>query len=335
MTRAWKGAAAAALVAMVAAGTRVSADVKTEEKGLVKFEGTLGRMVNLFGGKGAREGLVSQVAVQGDRKMTMAGQNGQIVDLREEKVYDLDMKKKTYTMTTFEELRRRMREAQERAEKESKEEATRGEPQKQEAPDKPEKEMEVDFSVKETGQKKTIAGYEAREVVMTVTVREKGRALEESGGLVATANTWLGPRIAAMKEIADFELRYAKKLEGPWAAGASAEQMAAALALYPMLKPALGKIQTENVNMDGTALETVTVLEAVKSKEQLDAEAADAQQQAQSGGLGGMLARKLMKRKEEPKARAAFMTITHEVITVSTDVAAADLAIPAGFKERQ
>jgi hypothetical protein len=322
-------AAAAAFVVCIAAGVRLGADVRTQEKGHVKFEGTLGRMVNLFGGKAAREGIVSEVAVKGDRKMTANEQTGQIIDLAGEKIYDLDLKKKTYKVTTFDELRRRMREAQEEAEERSREQ----EPPGEEAPSEEKaKEMEVDFSVKETGQKKTIAGYDAREVVMTVTAREKGRTLEEGGGLVLTSNTWLGPRIPAMKEIADFEVRYAQKLDAAWTAGISADQMAAALALYPMLKPALGRIQTEHVNLDGTALETVTVIEAVKSKEQLDA---DAKQEGDSGGgIGGMLARRIMRKKEEPKARAAFLTITHQVLSVSTDVAAEAVSLPVGFKQK-
>ena len=63
---------------------------------------------------------------------------------------------------------------------------------------------------------------------MTVTVREKGRALEESGGMVMTSNSWLAPAIPAMKELADFELRYWKAI-APEAAGMSAEQMAAVM----------------------------------------------------------------------------------------------------------
>ena len=38
--------------------------------------------------------------------------------------------------------------------------------------------------MKETGQKKQIAGYDTHESVMTITVREKGKTLEEGGGLV-------------------------------------------------------------------------------------------------------------------------------------------------------
>ena len=76
----------------------------------------LGRVFNFFGGKSAKEGVVSTVAVSGDRKMTMTGDNtGQIVDLSEEKIYDLDMRRKTYKVMTFEEIRRQMREAEAKA----------------------------------------------------------------------------------------------------------------------------------------------------------------------------------------------------------------------------
>src|SRR6476620_2697365 len=90
------------------------AEVKTRDKTQVKFEGMLGRMFSMFGGKGAKEGVESRTAVKGNRKATMGDATGQIVDLGEEKVYDLDLKKKQYTVTTFEEIRRRMREAEEK-----------------------------------------------------------------------------------------------------------------------------------------------------------------------------------------------------------------------------
>ena len=84
------------------------ADIRTRDKAQVKFEGFLGRMMGMFGGKGAREGVVTTNAVKGDRKAELTDSYGRIVDLKEEKVYELDMKKKTYEVTTFEELRRRM-----------------------------------------------------------------------------------------------------------------------------------------------------------------------------------------------------------------------------------
>src|SRR5512138_3489249 len=118
-----RAAVAVVLVAGMAwaSAPSVVADVKTQEKGLVKFEGMLGRMMNMFGGKAAKDGVVTNVAVQGDRKAALTENGGQIIDLKEEKVYELDAKKKTYTVTTFEEIRRKIREAQEKAAKEASE----------------------------------------------------------------------------------------------------------------------------------------------------------------------------------------------------------------------
>ena len=46
------------------------ADVRTEQKTHATFGGPLGRMIGMFGGKAAKEGIVETVAVKGDRKMT-------------------------------------------------------------------------------------------------------------------------------------------------------------------------------------------------------------------------------------------------------------------------
>lgn len=303
------------------------ADVKTQERSQVKFEGMLGRMMNMFGGKAAKEGVVSNVAVQGNRKATMGDNSGQIVDLAEEKVYDLDLKKKTYTVTTFEEIRRQLREAREKAEKEAKEE-------KAEAPAEQGKEVEIDFDVKETGQKKAIAGYDTREVVVTIAVREKGRTLEQGGGLLLTSTSWLAPRIPAMKEIQEFEIRYAKQIDATGAAGASAEQMAAALAMYPGLQKALARMQAEGSKLDGTPLESVMTIEAVRSPEQM-AQAREDESSGGGGGLSGMLARKMMKKKDQPASpKSTIMTVTHQILSIGTSVSAGDLQVPAGFKQK-
>ena len=84
------------LIALVVTSHSLRADVRADEKTRVEFAGMLGRMMNLFGGKGAKDGVTSSVAVKGDRKATLNDTTGQIVDLAEEKVYDLDMKKKSY-----------------------------------------------------------------------------------------------------------------------------------------------------------------------------------------------------------------------------------------------
>ena len=322
-------------VAILAACLTVTlqADVKMEEKSQVKFAGMLGKMMGLLGGKAMKEGIVSTVSIKGDRQMTVTSETAQIVDLNEEKLYDLDLKKKTYTVTTFAELRRRLQEAADKAEKDA---------QKAREKDKNAKEMEIDFKVNETGQKKTISGFDCREVVMTITVREKGKTLEEAGGLVLTANNWLTSGAPAAKEAMDFNKRYAEKLAGVGPAG-SAEAMAQAMTMYPGLKDAMVKMQAENVNMDGTPIQTIMTMESVPSKEMAQQQQKREKDESESSGGGGLLggfAKRLGKKKSDDQPAAgsekpnAFMTMNHDILSISTGVAPEDVSIPAGFKQK-
>jgi hypothetical protein len=341
--------AALTLGAVLLSAYSIRADVKTDEKTRVELGGMLGGVIKMFGGRGAREGVVSTVIVKGDRKVVAHEDNQQIIDLGEEKVYDVDVKKKSYKVTTFAELRRQFEEAQRKAAEDAKREE-KAEKDKPAGRDPNAKEMEVDFDVKNTGQKKAINGFDTHEAIMTITVREKGKTLEQSGGMVITSDLWLVPAIKAMKEVTDFDVRYAQKLYGSMIGGVSAQQMAAALAMYPMLKQGVAKMSAEAAKMDGTPILTTTTMDAVKSAEQLQQEAKsststqddnDAKAQGGvSGAVGGFLARRMKKNNDDSKdggskdkARATFMTTTHEVLKVGTDVAPADLAIPAGFKE--
>jgi len=332
------------IVAVLTAGVIVgsthviNADVRADQRGVVKFEGALGRIVNIFGGKAAREGVKTTDAVKGNRKISMTDGSAQIIDLGEEKIYEIDTKKKTYKVTTFDELRRRMTEAQRKAEEDARKEQPR-EPQADQKPDPNAKEVEVDFNVNETGQKKAINGFDTRQVIMTIAIREKGKTLEQSGGLVLTADTWLAPTIQPMKELAEFDVRYARQLAGPMVAGASPEEMAAAMSMYPGLKDGMSRMRAESVNLDGTSILTTMTVDAVKSVEQLAEEQKQAQASSSSGNAGsisgavGGLLRRAVVKKEEPKARATFMTTTNEVLKVTTSVSDADVAVPAGFKE--
>jgi hypothetical protein len=328
-----------AVALLVLAAHAVRADVRADEKTKVEFAGMLGRMMNIFGGKAAREGVTSSVAVKGDRKATLNESTGQIVDLAEEKVYDLDLKKKSYKVTTFAELRRQMEDARKRAEENARKESSK---EKAEA-DPNAKQIEIDFDIKNTGERKTVNGFETRQEVMTITVREKGKTLEQGGGMVLTSDMWLAPRIAAMKDIADFDARYAQKLYGGMMAGVSAEQMAAALAMYPRMKDAMGRMTTEGAKLNGTAIITTTTMDAVKSADQSAQEAKqESEPDAKPNGIGGLMggfAKKMAAKRaggdDGAKARATFMTTTTEVLKVVSDVSAADVAVPPGFKENK
>lgn len=344
--------AVCALLALAAPA--VHAAVKTEEKSQMQFEGGLGKMMSIFA-RSAQKPMTDTVAVKGNQKMTMNDNTGRLIDLDEEKVYEIDVRGKSYKVMTFEEMRRRMQEAAEKASgrassRESKESAAK--------PEQGEQNVEIDFDLKESGQRKNINGFDTHEVVMTITVRQKGKTLEEGGGMVMTSNMWMAPRIASMKEIQDFDRRYAEKMQfGSPMAGM--EQMATAMAMYPHMKQALGKFQTENVNMNGTAILTTMRMETVPDPSQRSSAQNSQEQRSEDstsmtpsvrgvlGGLGGFGRRKSKKSDRSsdsssgaaPAAatpgRSSLFTMNHELVRVSSDVADSDLAIPAGFKEKK
>jgi len=338
-------AIALAIGAIALAPLPLRADVRSDQRTKIEFGGMLGRMFNLFGGKGAHEGTTSTVAVKGSRKASINENTGQIVDLTEEKVYDLDMKKKTFKVTTFAELRRQMQEAEQKAQEEAKKQE--GQAAKAEtAQQQKEPQVEVDFDIKNTGQKKPLNGFDTHEAVMTITVREKGKTLEQGGGMVMTTDMWLTPPIKEMKEVADFDLKYAEKLYGPVYSGISAQQMATVQAMYPMMKDAVARMNKEGGKIDGTPIMTVTTMDAVKSAEQVAAEAqsqtsteSNQKTPATVGGLLGGFAKRAAAKKAaandegKDKSRATFMTSTTEILKVVSNVTAEDVAIPAGFKE--
>ena len=318
------------------------ADVKTEERMKFELGGMLGKVVNVFGGKDAREGTMTTVALKGSRKSTLSDTTGQIIDLAEEKIYDLDVKRKTYRVMTFAELRQRMEEAKAKAEKAAREEQAK---QKADPPpaNRPEDSVEIDFDVKSTGQKRAINGFDTSQVVVTVTVREKGKTLEQNGGLAITTDMWMAPRMPAMKELMDFEMQFAQKLYGPMIAGASPQDMASVMAIYPMLKPALEKMNAEQSKVEGTAILTTVKVEAVKSAEQIAQEQKQTDESSKpnlTGGVGGLLgglARRAAQKKVDgdgPQPRAMVMTTTSELLKVANAVSDADVAVPAGFKQQ-
>jgi hypothetical protein len=339
MRRSWLGIVTVALVLALAAG--LSADVKSKQKTQIKFEGMLGKMFGMFAGKAAKEGVVSTVAVSGDREMTVNDQTGELIDLAAEKVYRIDFKGKTYKVQTFAEIRKEWEDAQAKMKEQA------GKDQARDKSEEPQ--YEIEFDIQKTGQSKAINGYNCQEVVMTITMHQKGKKLEDGGGLVITADSWLGPKIPAMAEQMAFQQRYIEKLYGKDAAG-MARDLAQAMAMYPQMKDGMARMQKESGKLDGTPILTVMKMESVQTPEQTKAKA-DQEKQGGGGiggvlpgGIGGMFGKK--KKTEEPPKdapaasapaptnRATIMTTTTELVSVETSVAAADLEIPPGFKQK-
>ena len=335
---------------IASASSVVSADIRSDQRVRFQLGGAVGKLINMFGGKGAREGVTSTVAVKGNRKATLSDSTGQIIDLSEEKIYDLDIKNKTYKVTTFAQLRAEMEKARREAEQQAREmqRETPAEPSPpSQAPQKDpnQKEFEVDFDLKNTGAARTINGFNTTQTVMTITVREKGKTLNEAGGMVMTTDMWLTKNAPSTDDIAEFDMKYAEKLYGPAVmSGASAQDMAMAMAMYPQIKPALDRMAKEGTRVEGTAILSEMKMEAVPpgtantTAAALPAPEAPPEKKGRFGGLMGGLkkmaeATQQQQSGEQKPQRSVIMTTTVEMLKLTPDVTADVVAIPAGFKE--
>jgi len=311
------------------------ADVKTQERTQVRFEGALGKMINMFGGRGAREGVTTTVSLKGQRMLSTTGDTGEIIDLGEEKVYTLDLKGKTYSVMTFAEMRKRMEEAMAKAEKDAAAAKPEPEPEK----GAPKKEYEVDFVITAGPGAKQVAGTDTKESVATVTVREKGKTLEQAGGFVLETHLWMAPKVPALQELNDFRAKYAQKVYGPLMAQA-APNMTQAMAMYPQMADAMKKFADEAKKLNGTPLLTEMIFIAAAppgSQSEQKAEPAPG-----IGGLLGGLGRFRKKSNDAPApapaaaaaapGRATVLTTTTETLQITPSAADADVALPAGLK---
>ena len=295
------------------------ADVRTREKSTFKLEGLLGSFVNRMAG--GDNGITATVAVKGNRMSRMSDNTGQIIDLTEQKIYNLDIRRKEYTVMTFEEMRKQLEEA--KAEM-AKRQAEMNPEDKQQA-EQAAKQLDFDVDVKETGQKKTIAGQDTREVILVIAMRERGKTLEESGGLVMSNTMWLASRVPALEEVQAFNLKFYKAVFGGVFGGIDMQQMNAATVFLPGLGTLMERMAAERGKLQGTPLASTMVFDGVKSAEQMKSAPP-----ATGGGLGGMLARRVNRGASQQRTTA--LTTTSETLSIDPTATDADVALPAGFK---
>jgi hypothetical protein len=201
-------------------------------------------------------------------------------------------------------------------------------------------EYEVVVDIKDTGAKQTINGYSTKETVVTVTVREKGKTLEQSGGAVMKADMWMGPRIAVMKELEDFDRRYMAKLYAGTTLGADMQQMAMLMAQTPAFAQAMKKFQEKQSSFNGTAIRTDLRFDVVAGAEQK----AESEESANSSdvamrAIGGLLGKMKKRGSSDESSGAAkkeesnaLFNSTVEVLKADGSGSDSDVTIPAGYK---
>ncbi|HTM47377.1 MAG TPA: hypothetical protein VL285_01770 [Bryobacteraceae bacterium] len=317
--------------------------------GVMKFAGAFSKQL--------REPMQATVAVKGNRMVHWTRDNAQIIDLDSETITSVNFARKQYSVMTFAEMTQAMERGMQRMQSGRKSEAP--------AESKPaDTKMDLKVDIKETGQTRQIAGYNARQVILSMKLEGTDQKTGQKGAMIVTNDMWLAPAVAGYEEIQEFHKKMAMKMA--WTPGASA--MAAGIGAD--MSRGMAGIAKEAAKMEGIPLLQVMKMtptadgQPVTASSGAEGQAPPPQQsQAKSkpetpsltgalagrlGGFGGFGRKKKAAEpaKEEPKQEAAapaaasspgepatLMEMTTEMSGLSRTADESKFAIPAGFKK--
>jgi hypothetical protein len=348
-TRALLGGAIAAILA-----TTAQADVTIEERMSISGAGLM-QMANMNGTtttriSGQRARTDSNLRFESGLMRTFArgaGESTEIVRLDQDKMYSVDNRKKTYTETTFAEQRARLEQAtnQMRDAQAQQRRASSG------VDDSQCEWSEPKADVQRSGEKATIAGFQAERVTVTATQSCK---LKDSGqvcdfGLVL--DQWLAPDFKASAEAQAYQRAYAEKLGlGAAASRDFAERAESMFGAYEGLWKQIGT-KMRDVNGYPVRLSFALGVGGPQCQNAQQAQASGGQQSppniggALGGALGGLLGKKKAAAQDAPSVPPVpaaplpnglmqLMGMSSELVSVSTDpIDPQAFEPPAGYKK--
>jgi hypothetical protein len=201
--------------------------------GMMKMAGTFSKQA-----RQANEPVSTTVIVKGNRMVRINNLSTEIVDLDKETVTHIDMQRKTYTVMTFAQMRQQMEDAARKA-REQQAKAQK-EPPPQQPPADPNTKLSFKVNVRNTTNKKDVAGLSAAESILTMTMEAQDKKTGDSGNMAITNDMWMVPEVPGYDEIRDFERRYALKMGAVFSGAVSS-------ATLPALQPGAGEGMAEMV----------------------------------------------------------------------------------------
>lgn len=275
--------------------------------------------------KQAREPIQQTVAVKGDRMATRGSASVSIIDLRAGTITTVDLQKKTYTVMTFEQIKQRMEEAQQKMQEHKKD------------PNGDSADVKFKVSINPTGASKRLNGMDAKEVVVKMEMEATDTQSGQSGTMVVTADTWMAPEIPGYSEVREFHKRMAEKIS--WTG------MGNMFATQPQLGQGMAEAQKEAAKLGGLPVYTTTSMGAAGTPPANGDPNAQQQQQSSKPSLGGLLGSGIgihrtnndpsqRQKNSDGQGSGNLLEMTTELSGFSASpVDDAMFAIPAGFKQ--
>jgi hypothetical protein len=297
--------------------------------GMMKFAGAFSKQ--------AREPMVNTVAVKGDRMVHWSAHHASVIDVDKETITDINFDKKQYSVMTFAQMKQMMDEMSQKIKS---------------SPDAQKADVQFKVSVKDTGEKKQIAGFDTHEMLLTMEMEGADKESGNKGGMNMTADMWLAPKSAGYNEIADFYKRMGKKLD--WAPGGMGM-----MGGRPDMAKGMAEVYKEGAKLNGMPVFQVVKMGVHAEGQPQNGQAAQApppQQQDQQadkpsigsvlGGFGGFGKKKKKQDQTESGGEAgaapqgsgdasgSLMEMTIEMSGFSAAaVDSSKFEVPAGFKQ--
>lgn len=346
ITRVLFGCAVATAVAAT-----VHADVTIEERMSVSGSGMM-KMANMSGTtstriSGQRARTDSNLQFESAMMRTFArglGQATEIVQLDQDKLFSVDSKKKTYTETTFAERRAQMQEAMERMREgqASQQQATSG------VDDSQCEWSDPKADVKRTGEKVTVAGFDAERVTVTATQSCKDKKTGQVCDFGLVLDQWVAPKFEASAEAQAYQRAYAEKLG--LNASTSRDFAERAQSMFGRYQGLWGEVATQMRDVKGYPVKLTFGLGVggpqCESAQQAQASGGPASPPSIGGVLGGALGGMFKKKEASPPAAATtppaplpggmmpLMSMSTELVSVNqNNVDPQSFEVPAGFKK--
>ena len=358
------GAFTLTFVASVAlADVTVQQKISVEGAGLMSAGNMSGTTKTAISGQRSRTDSDIQLQSRIVRMLAhrAVGPTAEIVSLDQDKIDRLDMTRKQYTETTFEELKARLQNAMDK----SQEGQERAQDSQKPMDDSKCEWLEPKADVKRTGEKTTVAGFQAERLTIVASQPCKDK---ETGAICEVAlalDEWLAPKFTAREEEEKFHRAYAQKMGldlssgrgGPFGGGDINQRAQSMFGRYSGIWTEIaGKMKDVKgypVKMSFSFAFGGAQCKNAQSKQQ---QSSDSDDSGSGGGLAGAVAGKLgglFNRKKNdssgdaaaqqgqpaapnvlPNGLVPIITMSSELLSVSTDsVSSAAFDIPGDFKK--
>jgi hypothetical protein len=285
--------------------------------------------------KQAREPVQTTVAVKGDRMVHRSQTHATVIDLAGQTITSIDLQKKTWSVMTFEEMKRMLEQMS----------------QKVQQNDNDKGEMSFKVSADNTGKTRQVAGFDAKEMVLKMEMEGADKQSGQKGAMVITTDMWIAPGVPGYNEVREFYKRMAEKVS--WTPGGNM------FMANPDAAKGMAEVYKEVARLDG-----VPVLQYISMGAEGQPGAAPAEDGGQpaaqqpppaerpsvGGALGGALGgrfglgRKKSQPADQPSSQPApsgnaagsgsLLEMTTELASFSSNpVDDSQFAVPAGFKK--